>query len=38
VCVCKYISVQPVVGAKRGGALELRYTMHVINIHIYIDR
>jgi len=36
--VSVYISVQPVVGAKSGGALELRYDMYVINIHVYIYR
>jgi len=36
VCVCVCVSVQPVVGAKRGGALELRYAMYVItNMGMY---
>jgi len=37
-CVCIYISVQPVVGAKRGGALEPRCDIYVFNIHVYIYR
>ena len=37
-CVCIYISVQPVVGAKSGGALELRCDIYVFKIHVYIDR